>query len=118
MTGAGPKIAGDMSRLIVLCQRPLRVSHPEATEWIEHEVQPLARLDYVARVDLTELRRTQLRWSGAHDWLIEVQLHDETHAEQLLDESFFTGLLADLRLLGMRPTVAVGDPATPLIDKS
>ena len=99
-----------MSRLIVLAQRPYHLSVAEAEEWLRAQVVELAGLGGVLRVDMTRLASASLRFGREWDWLLEVHLDAAVDAQHTLREPACTGLLADLRLLGMRPAVAIAGP--------
>jgi hypothetical protein len=105
-----------VSRLIVLCERPKHLSAEEALTWFRRATDGLVGRDGIEAVSLTALESVSLRWARSWDWLIEVELPDSGTARRLVGETPWGELLADLRLLGMRPCVAVADRAraTPL----
>ena len=103
-----------MTRLIIMCERPMHLRSDEALAWLRREAGALARSDGVERVELTELESAPLRWGRIWDWLIEIDLSDDATGRGLANGSACAALLADMRLLGMRPAVAIADPAKKL----
>ncbi len=83
----------------------------EARAWLQREASALADSDGIERVELTELESAPLRWPRIWDWLIEIELGDAGPGSGLRNGSACAGLLADMRLLGMRPAVAIADTA-------
>ena len=100
-----------MTRIIVLCERPRQLSAEDALTWLRRAIAGLADGDAVTGIRVTELESVSLRWARSWDWLIEVDLGASGNARRLVTETAWGELLADLRLLGMRPSVAVADPA-------
>jgi hypothetical protein len=95
-----------MSRLIVLLQRPDHLSRAESVEWLHTEVEQLADISGVERIDVSSLGSASLHFGREWDWLLELHLEPDVTPEAATGDSRCTYLLADLRLLGMRPTVA------------
>ena len=100
-----------VTRLIVACERPDHLAEDEARAWLLREAGSLARSSGVERVELSALESARGEWDVGWDWLIEVQLADQTDGRTFVRQAAWVDLLGDLRLLGMRPTVAVVDPA-------
>lgn len=100
-----------MPRLIVMCERPMHLAEDEAVAWLQREAGEISADDGVDSVELTVLESAPLRWGRVWDWLIEIEIAGETDRDALAKGSRCATLLADLRLLGMRPAVAVVDPA-------
>ena len=98
-----------MRRLIVMCERPMHLGADEAAAWLRREAAQVLAEDGIAKVELTVLESAPLRWGRVWDWLIEIDL--VSHADALARGSRCATLLADLRLLGMRPSVALADPS-------
>ena len=99
-----------MTRVIVLCERPRHLSAEDAVAWLRRATAALVQ-DGAANVYLTELASASMRWARAWDWLIEVEVSDASAGQRLVADPPWGQLLADLRLLGMRPCVAVADSA-------
>jgi hypothetical protein len=96
-------------RLIVMCERPMHLAADEAAAWLRREAAEISGKDGIYKVELTVLESAPLRWGRVWDWLIEIDLGSQPDA--LAKGSRCATLLADLRLLGMRPAVAVADPS-------
>ena len=94
-----------MQRLLVLFHDPYHLRVAEAQAWLEQEVAGVVRRDQVDRATLTRLGAfAQSR--GGFDWLLEL---DVASAAGTSPRGALAELVADLRLLGMRPLVAVAD---------
>jgi hypothetical protein len=100
-----------MARLIVLVQRPYHLSTEEADHWIRGQVAALAKDDAVRRVDLTLLQSVAPGCGRGWDWLIELHCDRGQDASRAAASSAWRELLADLRQLGMRPSVVLADQA-------
>lgn len=100
-----------MPRLIVMCERPMHLAEDEAGAWLMREAAEISAEDGINGVELTVLESAPLRWGRVWDWLIEIELVGGADRDTLAKGSRCATLLADLRLLGMRPAVAVVDPA-------
>jgi hypothetical protein len=96
-----------VARLIVLVQRPYHLSEEEAERWLRSQAEELARSAEVRRVDVTRLASVSLRFGREWDWLLELYLERGEDAQRAVREPACAGLLADLRVLGMKPSVAV-----------
>jgi hypothetical protein len=92
-------------RLLVLFHDPYHLDEGEARAWLRREVDALLRHDELGEARLTRLGSATSQPRGGFDWLLEFSI-DRAAANpgHLIGE-----LVADLRLLGMRPTVAVAD---------
>ena len=99
-----------MVRLMILVQHPRHVSSQEAEDWLMRELGALAG-DGVDSVELKRLASPGLRFSETWSWMVELDCRDELAARSAVQEGAGLMLLADLRLLGMHPSVAlVQDP--------
>jgi hypothetical protein len=92
-----------------MCERPSRLSGDEAIAWLRRATEQLGDGRDVTDLRLVELEHPSLRWAGACDWMVEAQLGDGVDPRRLVANDVWRDLLADLRLLGMRPTLAVAD---------
>jgi hypothetical protein len=100
---------GSVTRLLVLCARPAHLTGDEADEWLRSEVRELLADHGVTRIDFVLLASASVAWGRQWDYLIEIDLRDGTNPNALVRSPSCAGLLGDLRLLGMRPTVLVVD---------
>ena len=99
-----------MTRLIVLVGTPHHLRAAEAEEWLRSEASGLATVEGVRRAVLSPLASPSLRWNNQWGWLIEIDCENRDDTDRVVQDGAWTALLGDLRLLGMRPTVAlVGD---------
>ena len=96
----------------MLCERPRRLKREEAVEWLRKATASLEVGEGgVKALQLVELDSPSLRWARCWDWLLEVELASDVDANELVSHGPWGDLLADLRLLGMRPAVAIANPA-------
>jgi hypothetical protein len=94
-----------VQRLLVLFHDPYHLRVAEAQAWLEREVASVVRRDQVDRATLTRLG-TFPQSRGGFDWLLELGV---APAPETSPRGAVAELVADLRLLGMRPLVAVAD---------
>ena len=103
-----------MTRLIVLVGTPYHLRAAEAEEWLRGEASGLATVDRVRCALLSPLASPSLRWGNQWGWLIEIECESPDDADRVVRDGAWTALIGDLRLLGMRPTVAVVGDASEL----
>jgi hypothetical protein len=96
-----------MSRVLVLVQRPYHLNEEEAERWLSSQADQFAELDGVNRVELTRLESASWKFAREGDWLLELHLEPTASAHRILNGPTCVALLGDLRVLGMRPAVAV-----------
>jgi hypothetical protein len=96
-------------RLILLCERPRHLGREESVVWLRQATQHLVDGSDVVGLQFTELESPSPHWSPAGDWLLEAELADDVDVRRLIDTPQWREVLADLRLLGMRPALAVAD---------
>jgi hypothetical protein len=96
-------------RLLVLCRHPYHLPRADAQAWLTQEFQAVLRRDELQRARLTRLRSPFSRSSSSCDWLVEFRLETMASSTPLVQGNAFRELVADLRLLGMTPTVVVAD---------
>jgi hypothetical protein len=92
-------------RLLLLFHDPYHLGADEARAWIEEEITGILRPDGLRRAKLTRLGIPS-SGVGGFDWLLELQAApgaDESPRGDLAE------IVADLRLLGMAPQVAIAD---------
>lgn len=98
-----------MTRLLILVDDLARLSREEAGAWLREGFSELAAFAGVQNLEVFPLEATGPSWLTAGDWLIEFQVLDGETARQLVDGPEGSALLADLRRLGMHPSVQVVD---------
>ncbi len=103
-----------MARLMVLVSPPYHLDIEEAEDWLRQELVPVAGGARVRSAALSRLASASRRWSQEWGWLIEFEFEDAQAAREAVAEDACAMLLGDLRLLGMRPTVALIDGAQKL----
>jgi hypothetical protein len=94
--------------VLVVCCRPLRLGAVEAGVWLRDEVRKLLADDAITQIQVTALTDASSGWGRTWDYLIRISL-DGADTGRVMQEPACDGLLGDLRLLGMRPYVAVAD---------
>jgi hypothetical protein len=103
-----------MARLLLFLRRPASLSDDEAAAWVREQAAPLAALAEVDSVELTRLTTPALMGGADCEWLIEMQCRRREDAAEVARLPACRDLVADLRLLGMRPRLAVADGTEPL----
>ena len=103
-----------MVRLMVLVSPPRHLGLDEAEDWLRDEVAPLAGAAGVRSGALSRLGSASRRWCPEWGWLIELHFDDVQTARETVADDAWALLLGDLRLLGMRPTVALIEGAQEL----
>ena len=96
-------------RLMLFVRRPYHLSQEEADHWMRAEVAPLARAVAVTSVEISQLRSPSAPGSSEWDWLIEMSFEAADDASRAAREAVCRDLVADLRLLGMRPSLTLVD---------
>jgi len=91
---------------MIFVEHPWHVSTEEAEAWLEREVEPLGG-NGVDRVRLRRLRSASLRFSETWAWMVELECRDAEAACEAVSGGAGLTLLGDLRMLGMRPSVAL-----------
>jgi hypothetical protein len=92
-------------RVIVLWNACHGISHEEDADWVRQETEKLRAVTGVADVRLRPIENAALRHPRAWDWYLELQLGNGHSANAVLRRPDVDEFLADLRLLGTRPTV-------------
>jgi hypothetical protein len=103
-----------VTRLIVLVGAPQHLRAKEADAWLQKEAAALTTAEGVRRAVISPLASPSVRWPNQWGWLIEVDCDGPDGADRATCDDAWTVLLGDLRLLGMRPTVAVVGDAREL----
>jgi hypothetical protein len=91
-------------RLLVLFHDPYHLNAEEARAWVRQEVAGVLGSDGVRRATLTRVGEASSEASGGFGWLLEFDVAPGQNPHGAVRE-----LIADLRLLGMSPLVAVAD---------
>ena len=91
---------------MIFVEHPRQVSTQEAEAWLERELEPLHG-DGIDRVRLRRLENGSLRFAQSWAFMIELECRDAAAAREAMREGAGLTLLADLRLLGMRPSMAL-----------
>ncbi len=103
-----------MTRLLVLVSPHRQLSPDEAEDWLRQEIAPVASGGGVRSAALSRLASASRRWSQQWGWLIELEFEDAQAAREAVASDACAMLLGNLRLLGMRPTVALIDGSQEL----
>ncbi len=103
-----------MARVVMLWTRPYHLSGEEAAEWARKEASRLLTVDGVAGAELTRLQSVSDRLPRAWDWMLEVHLAAGADPAQYIAAPPCAEWLADLRALGLRPSVLLADGGVPL----
>jgi hypothetical protein len=96
-----------MGRLIVFVDSPYHLSPAEAEDWLRGEAAALAAVDGVQRGVLSRLVSPSERWSAHWGWMIELKCDAPDGPQRAVKDHAWKLVLGDLRLLGMRPSVAL-----------
>lgn len=100
--------AADVARLMIFVQHPRHVSSEEAEAWLAKEIEPLVG-GGIERAELRRLRNAPPGFGETWAWMFELECRDADAACEALRHGAGLTLLGDLRLLGMRPSVALVD---------
>jgi hypothetical protein len=97
-----------MARVLMTWNRPYHLSVAEGEAWARTEVERLSALPGVEAVTLTRAGA-----AGFHarpgDWICELHLRPDADGAACVGHPACAEWLLDLRLLGMRPAVAILD---------
>jgi hypothetical protein len=96
-------------RLLLMGRSPATLPGEPGRDWVGRQAAGLAALPSVDGVSLCPLGSASPRWSSEFEWLLELRLRDGTPVGDVVEHRLWVELLADLRLLGMRPQVTVAD---------
>jgi hypothetical protein len=95
-----------MVQLAIRCQPRASVSVDELEGWLELEIDELRAAVPRSTVLRSRLARRGPTADSEAGWLIELQLGQ---GEPLLGEGRLAGVLRDMRLLGLEPTLLTAD---------
>ena len=65
-----------MTRILVLCCRPMHLSPSDAEKWLREEVSGVLADSAVAQIQITTLLSASSTWGRAWDYLIAIELRD------------------------------------------
>ena len=91
---------------MIFVERPRHVTFEEGEAWLEGEVAALDA-NGVDRIQLKRVVGASLRFSDSWSWMVQIDCRDLDAARNAVRHGPGLSLLADLRLLGMRPAVAL-----------
>ena len=104
-----------VSRLLVLCCRPMRLSPDDAEAWLRAEVGGVLADGTAAQIHVTTLTGASAAWGRAWDYLITIEVSADACAGTVVSGDACASLLGDLRLMGMHPHVVVADDARTVV---
>jgi hypothetical protein len=81
---------------------------------MREQAAPLAGMESVSRVEMTRLQAPALRGGSDWQWLIEMHCAQGEDAVRAARDEICRDLVADLRLLGMQPSLILADSTEPL----
>jgi hypothetical protein len=96
-------------RLLLFVRRPYSLEGDEAVRWMQEHAASLTTMLEVDRIDLTRLQAPPLRGGTDWQWMIEMHCADGEAAIRASRDRCCRELVADLRLLGMQPSLVVAD---------
>ena len=98
-----------MLRLLVLCRHPYHLRWRDADGWLRRELEAVLRRDGLDGATLTKLESASSHSARSFDWLIEFRLDRELASTAMGRGGACEALVADMRLLGLTPEVALAD---------
>lgn len=99
---------------MLFVRRPYHLSDDEADRWMRDQAAPLASAAAVESVHISRLLAPAARGGGDWDWLIEFHCRGAEDASRAAREEPLRDMVADLRLLGMRPSLVLAEGTRPL----
>jgi hypothetical protein len=97
---------------MLFVRRPYHLSEDEADRWMRAQAAPLA--GHADGVNVSRLQNPAAGGGGDWDWLIELECEGVEDAARAARGDVLRSLVADLRLLGMRPSLVLAHGTTPL----
>jgi hypothetical protein len=91
---------------MIFVERPRHVTSAEAEAWLEGELTGLNG-NGVDSVRLKRVVGASPRLCDTWAWMVQIDCRDLEAAREAVGTGYAMALLADLRLLGLRPTVAL-----------
>ncbi len=99
---------------MLFARRPYHLSEEEADRWMRSQAVSLVGATEVRAVEMTRLVRPASGGGSEWDWLIELHCDGAEEARRAARDDACRELIADLRLLGMSPSLVVANSTTPL----
>lgn len=96
---------------MILVERPRHVASEEIETWLRPELSAFEG-DGVEAVTLRRLASPAGRYRESWSWLIELSCRDDESARRAVGEGRGVALIADLRMLGLHPSVALVEDAS------
>ena len=94
-------------RIIVLWNACRGISAAEDARWAQAETEKLRDVEGIAGVHLHQIESAALRHPRAWDWCLELEIANGDAPNSVVRRPECAEFLADLRLLGTRPSVLV-----------
>ena len=91
---------------MIFVERPRHVTSAETEGWLEHELIALEG-NGVDRILLKRVVGASPRLCDTWSWMVQIDCRDLDAAREVVGKGAGMALLADLRLLGLRPSVAL-----------
>jgi hypothetical protein len=91
---------------MIFVERPRHVTSEEAEAWLEREVAALDS-NGVDSIRLKRVLGASPRLCDTWSWMVQIDCRDLDAAREAIGKGPAMALLADLRLLGLRPSVAL-----------
>jgi hypothetical protein len=96
-------------RLVVLWTRPDHLTRQEADAWVRTQIAALDAAPGISSARVAELRSAALEHPALWHWILELDVVDHASVARTLRCGPVADWMRDLRLLGMRSTVALVD---------
>ena len=93
----------------MLVSPPYHLKLDEAEDWLRGELRPVAAGPGVRSALISRLQAAGGRATPEWGWLVELEFETASDARGAAGDLPWVELMGDLRLLGMRPTVALVD---------
>ena len=106
-----------MARLVLLAESPPHLDGDQTEAWLRKELDALVGKPGVLRISLSRLESVSLRFARSWDWLIEMECAAAEDAVRATTNSAFRDLYGDLRLIGMRPALALANRPVELAER-
>jgi hypothetical protein len=96
-------------RIVVLWTRPDHLTRWEADAWVRTQIAALDAAPEISSARVAELHSATLEHPALWHWILELDVVDEASVARMLRHGPVADWMRDLRLLGMRSTVALVD---------
>jgi hypothetical protein len=104
----------DVARILVFWVLPPTMPEVQADAWARTEAERLVDSGRFQAVELVILEPEAGDHFKPHDRLLELRVASTADAHARVGDSELLDLLSDMRMLGMRPGVAIAPEAVPL----